>query len=141
MSSTSAKPRRLVLDTFALISHLEAGIGSSEVLQLLVEADRGALALHISLISLGELAYIFERRRGPEVAERVLSDVDQLPIEKESVDWQRIRAAASIKARYPISYADAFAAALAHELGCSVVTGDPEFARLEPEVHVIWLGR
>jgi len=55
------------------------------------------------------------------------------------IDRQRVLAAAHIKARYPVSYADAFAIALANELGATVVTGDPEFKEVESVVAVLWL--
>ncbi len=50
-------------------------------------------------------------------------------------------AAARIKAEHPLSYADAFAAALAQELGASLVMGDPEFKTVESTVNVMWLNR
>ena len=46
-----------------------------------------------------------------------------------------------MKANHRISYADAFAAALAQEYGATVVTGDPEFRSLGEKVSVEWLGR
>ena len=48
-------------------------------------------------------------------------------------------AAARLKARYAISYADAFAVALAQELGAPVVTGDTEFEQVESLIDVLWL--
>jgi predicted nucleic acid-binding protein len=48
-------------------------------------------------------------------------------------------AAARLKARHTISYADAFAVALAQELGAPVVTGDREFEHVESLVEVLWL--
>ena len=44
--------------------------------------------------------------------------------------------AAHIKARYSISYAEAFSAALAKRYGGQVMTGDPEFAAIESEVPI-----
>jgi predicted nucleic acid-binding protein len=38
-----------------------------------------------------------------------------------------------------MSYADCFAAALAKERKAEVVTGDPEFKQIEPEVKVHWI--
>ncbi len=48
---------------------------------------------------------------------------------------------AGIKAFYPISYADSFAAALAMIKGCSLLTGDPEFKSLEKQgiIKTEWL--
>ena len=47
--------------------------------------------------------------------------------------------AADFKARFPMSLADAFAAALAKEKNAELVTGDPEFKAVEKEIKVAWL--
>jgi predicted nucleic acid-binding protein len=51
--------------------------------------------------------------------------------------------AASLKARFPISYADAFAAALAIERGARLITGDHDFQPLEVArlLKIQWLTR
>ncbi|MCS7178592.1 MAG: hypothetical protein RML46_03515 [Anaerolineae bacterium] len=54
-------------------------------------------------------------------------------------DW--LLAAAGIKMRYPMAYADAFAAALAQELGATLVSGDPELAQLGREISLERLER
>jgi predicted nucleic acid-binding protein len=54
-------------------------------------------------------------------------------------DVKRLLEAAEIKAKHMVSYADAFGAALAQELRAKLVTGDPEFKKLEPELAVMWL--
>jgi len=46
-----------------------------------------------------------------------------------------------VKARNTISYADAFAVALAQELGAAIVTGDKGFEQVEELVTVEWIGR
>jgi len=56
-----------------------------------------------------------------------------------SADWPLTRAAAAIKARGNISYADSFAAALAKLHGAVLVTGDNEFKQLEDEITIEWL--
>ena len=47
--------------------------------------------------------------------------------------------AAELKARYPISYADAFALASAIEHQAELVTGDPEFRQVENLVKIVWV--
>jgi predicted nucleic acid-binding protein len=47
--------------------------------------------------------------------------------------------AADFKARFKISLADAFAAALAKEKKAQLVTGDLEFKSLEKEIRISWL--
>jgi predicted nucleic acid-binding protein len=47
--------------------------------------------------------------------------------------------AADFKSRHKISYADAFAAALAKQRQAELVTGDPEFRTLDSEIRIHWL--
>jgi predicted nucleic acid-binding protein len=47
--------------------------------------------------------------------------------------------AADVKARFKLSLADAFAAALAKEKKAELVTGDPEFPPLHQEIKIHWL--
>ena len=54
-------------------------------------------------------------------------------------DWPLTRAAAAIKARGNVSYADSFAAALAKLHGAVLVTGDNEFRQLKDEIAIEWL--
>lgn len=65
--------------------------------------------------------------------------VRALPITFCPVTEDRIFAAARLKAEHSMSYADAFAAALAQELGATLVTGDPEFKSVESQLAVMWL--
>jgi predicted nucleic acid-binding protein len=42
---------------------------------------------------------------------------------------------------HSVSFADAFAIALAQESAATVVTGDPEFKEVEKLIPVLWLPR
>jgi len=55
------------------------------------------------------------------------------------VEETLVMRAAYLKAQYPISYADAFAAALAEQEKAILVTGDPDFKRLEKTIKIQWL--
>lgn len=79
------------------------------------------------------------RHKGAGWAESLPKDLHELPIILCQATEERIIAAARLKAEHPISYADAFAGALAQELDATLVTGDPEFKSLEPDVTVMWL--
>ncbi len=50
-------------------------------------------------------------------------------------------AAADFKMAYAISYADAFAAALADRTGATLVSGDPEFDQLQGRIKLEKLHR
>ncbi len=133
------KKPRYVLDSYALLAYVRAEPGGDEVKSLLEEARKGQVEVYLSLINLGKVAYIVERRRGAAVADEMVEKVYSLPVLITDVDKKRVLDAAHIKANHAISYADAFAVALAKELDAPVVTGDPEFEKVEPMVQVFWL--
>ncbi|MDH3944366.1 MAG: PIN domain-containing protein, partial [Anaerolineae bacterium] len=81
-----------------------------------------------------------ERGRGLVQAQKALGLIEQLPLEVVDAGKERVLAAAHIKARYPVAYADAFAAGLAQEFGGTVLTDDPEFGSLKDLISVRRLG-
>ncbi|MBL7163997.1 MAG: type II toxin-antitoxin system VapC family toxin [Anaerolineales bacterium] len=128
-----------VLDSYALLAYFNSEEGDDVVKELLNTALNGEVTLYLSLINLGEIYYLIRRRRGMEKAQETLETLRSLPVTLCNVSEARVLAAADFKAEYPISYADAFAAALAQELGATLVTGDPEFKKLEPVFTISWL--
>lgn len=134
-------PDEYVLDNFAMVAFYNHEPAEPLVRAILENLDN---AIHVSTINLGELYYSLVRQRGTLVAERAVASVFAQPnVTIAQATWDRVQAAAEIKARGRMSYADAFAAALAQELSAPVVTGDPEFAPLEQEgmLQVVWLPR
>jgi predicted nucleic acid-binding protein len=101
----------------------------------------------MTLVNLGEVTYILERRRGKVIADEVFADLlagerprGRPPIRWLPVNEGLVRRAASLKALGGLSYADCFAAAAATILDCPVLTGDPEFAVAERAgIAVNWL--
>jgi predicted nucleic acid-binding protein len=85
----------------------------------------------ISIINLGEICYTVGRRRGLTFALHQVAQIRQLPIEILPVDEALVMQAATYKMRHPISYADAFALATAVREGAILMTGDPEFGKLQ----------
>jgi ribonuclease VapC len=81
------------------------------------------------------------RRVSQAAAEHTTAEIASLPIEIVGVetDLRLVRQAAIYKATRKLSYADAFAAALAKLRGAELVTGDPEFRAVEGEVKIAWL--
>jgi len=122
-----------------MIAYLHSEPTAQEVRQALRSARKSDLLVLFSLINYGECMYIVERESGIEQAEHAASIIDELPVEVVPADRLLVFAAARLKARYPISYADAFAAAVAKRYGGRVMTGDPEFKAAEPEVAIHWL--
>ena len=135
--------RAYVLDSFALLAYFEGEAAMSRVRSVLEGANAQRHTVYLSLINLGEALYITERERGLVAARRTLGAVDQLPLELVPVSRTTVLAAAHVKARFPISYADAFAAVAARDCGGVVLTGDPEFRPLADAglIAVEWLPR
>jgi ribonuclease VapC len=128
-----------VLDSYALLCYLRNEPAADQVEALLSEAAHGDTDLYMSTISLGEISYILERRRGAAACQEALDRLATFPIQLQEATLERVMAAAKVKARYAISYADAFAVALAQELGSPVVTGDSEFQRVAALIDLLWL--
>ncbi|GAB4531592.1 MAG: type II toxin-antitoxin system VapC family toxin [Anaerolineae bacterium] len=130
-----------MLDSFAMLAYLNGEPGAAQVRATLRRAERGEYRVCMSLINLGEVLYLTERRRGLTAAQRALALVGSLPVEVLPVERPLVLQAAHIKAHHPLAYADAFAAACARQEDAAVLTGDPEFRTVEGLVRVEWLER
>lgn len=128
-----------VLDSFAIMAHFQGESGGEKVLGLLEKADSGTVSLAMSLMNVGEIVYLASRQRGQKVAKSLLNDLRALPITFYEATEERILASAWLKAKYPMSYADAFAASLAQELKAMLVTGDAEFKQMGQTISLLWL--
>jgi ribonuclease VapC len=131
--------RRYVFDSFALLAFLEDEPGAEIVVEALQEIVAKRAGGYLSVINWGEIYYSIMRELGQSEAESALSLISGLPLELVDADLELTRAAARLKGRYRIAYADCFAAALAKKLKAVVLTGDPEFALLKQEVEVKWI--
>ncbi len=128
-----------VLDSFALLAYVQNEPGAARVESVLAQAQKGPATIYLSLINYGEAIYITERGKGLTATQDLIALVDQLPIAVVEADRKLTFAAAHLKAQHPISYADAFALALAQQKQAVLLTGDPEFRRVESLVTVEWL--
>jgi len=131
-----AEPIAFVLDTFAMLAYLQ---GESNGVRVRGIFQSGRQNVYMSLINVGEVLYITERKQGIRKAQEVLASIRQLPINLLPVDEQTIFAAAHIKANYTVSYADTFAIVAAQTVGGTLITGDPEFGAVEDIVNIEWL--
>jgi predicted nucleic acid-binding protein len=134
---------RYVLDSFALLAYLEGESGMPRVRAVLEAAEAGRYRVYLSLINLGEVLYVVERERGLIAAQQTLAAVDRLPLDVLPVTRATVLAAAHVKARFPLSYADAFAVITAQDHAATVLTGDPEFEPVAESglIPVEWLSR
>ena len=131
--------KNILFDSFAILKYYQDETGADKVEKLLRSAQRGLLRAFMSEINLGEVYYLTIRRTGLEPAKENLERLLNLPIKIISPSSELIMRAAEIIAQYAISYADCFAAATAEKLSASIITGDPEFKKVEHLVSVDWI--
>ena len=123
-----------VFDSYALLALLEDEPGADLVAGVLNKQDAD---IYLSAINLGEVYYLLLRKSGLEQAESVMESIaleDAITVAEAS--WARVKAAASVKATGGLSYADAFAVALAKELESPLLTGDPEIIAKAEDVGI-----
>jgi len=131
--------KHLVLDAHAILRFAQDEAGAEHVEELLVQAEKGQIKAFVCEINLGEVYYIAARRLGREVGRRLIDHLSTLAVQRVPADWELIASAADLKAQHSMSYADCFAAATALRHEASVVTGDPEYKKVEHLVPVDWI--
>ena len=134
------RPRgALVLDSCACLALLEGELRGAAVADLLREAEAAGAAVLVSTVNLTEVCYILWRRAGEGRVGQALQVLSALPVQFVPPGVPVCTAAARLKATYSLGLGDCFAAALALASDAALVTADPHFHRLEPELTVIWL--
>lgn len=128
-----------VLDSFAILALLNGEQGGGVVADVLRRTEAREVRTLMSWINVGEVAYIVERRSGAGQVYQVLGNLETTKVHFVVADRTLTLLAAHLKAQYSLSYADAFAAALAMLEKATLLTGDPEFRALEKELTIQWL--
>lgn len=129
----------VVLDSYALIAYLNKESGYNKVAEIFeqcVKKDEYAL---MCVVNIGEVYYHTLRIGGEKKGKFFLEILKALPIEFVEANINLTLQAAEYKAFNKMSYADAYAAALAKIKKASLVTGDKEFKVLENEIKIFWL--
>lgn len=130
---------KYVLDSYSLLAYAEQEKGADEVGNILKKALEDKAELFLCVINWGEMYYIALREGGKERAELYKNTFARYPITIVEANKETTLQAAEYKAFYRISYADAFAAALAKTKKAILVTGDKEFKVLDGEIKILWL--
>lgn len=129
-----------VLDSWAILEWMSGRQPACDrVGKLLSEAEDGQIRLLMSAINVGEVYYFLRKHHTEMLAESWRESSRTLPATIEVPSADDIWSAAALKARYPIAYADGFAAALAQKYNCPLITGDPEFRCVE-QLELDWIG-
>ena len=132
--------KEYVLDANALVRLFRNAPGADAVDELVRQAKAGRAHLSISVVNLTEVLYVLARYFGQgkallciDKARRVAAPV--------SADEQIAIDTAILRIRYKLGLADCFAAELAMRTGATLVTADPEFAKLGKHLKVLALPR
>lgn len=93
----------------------------------------------MSTIHVGEVYFSLRKQHSEKLSEWWRESSRTLPVTIEVPTGDEIWDAALLKGQYPIAYADAVAAALAHKYHCPLVTGDPELRSVKG-LELDWIG-
>ena len=133
------KSKAIVLDSWSIIAYLEDESSARNIEEIIVNAHEHRIPLMTSVVNAGEVWYIVARKTSPENADGAIRDIQRLGVDFVEADWALTKAAAAIKSKARMSYADCFAAALAKRKQAVLVTSDPEFKQVSGEVKVHWV--
>lgn len=133
--------KRFVLDSFALLVFFEQQKDWQKVEHYLVQAGNDKVDLSMSVINYGEIFYVTAQKEGLDQARSIIGVIDTLPVKIITPDKSQTLQAATFKIHGGISYADCFAAALAQSLNARLITGDPEFRKLEQKIELEWIAK
>lgn len=133
------KPKAIVLDSWAVIAYLEDEPAAEKVADLMADAHEQKVPLLMTVVNAGEVWYIIARQTSDADADRSIKQLRDLGIEFVDADWNLAHGAGYFKSKNKMSFADAFAAALAKQRKALLVTGDQEFKAVEQEINISWL--
>ena len=133
------KAKAYVLDSWAVIAYLEDEPSAEQIEELIATAHEEQNPIYMSVVNVGEVWYTLAREVSEEEANTGIKMLSDLRIQFENVDWELTQEAARFKSQNKMSYADAFAAALAKVKKAELVTGDNEFKPLDGEIKILWV--
>ena len=128
-----------IFDSHALLKFFQKEKGHEKVIHLLEEIRKSGEVKYISAINLGEIIYSTKREFGDQKKLEVLANIERLNFTILPAPNNLIFQAAEYKAQYALSYADCLALASAVEHKATLVTGDPEFKKVESLVDIVWI--
>jgi predicted nucleic acid-binding protein len=128
-----------LFDSYALLAFFQKEKGAKIVYNILEKSRQQRIDRLICIINLGEIIYMTKKLFGDQKKLEILGRIHQLAFKVLPVPDELVYQAAEIKAEYPLSYADCFAAACALNHDATIVTGDPEFRHIEHLVKIEWI--
>ncbi|MDY6856652.1 MAG: type II toxin-antitoxin system VapC family toxin [Thermodesulfobacteriota bacterium] len=130
---------KYIFDSHALLKFFQKEGGYEKVVDLLKIIRKNALLKYLNVINLGEIIYCTKRKFGEQSKIKVLAHIERLNFIILPVPNNLVFKSAEYKADYSISYADSFVLASAVEQNAVIVTGDPDFKKVEHLAKIIWV--
>ena len=131
--------RIYVFDTSAWFALIEDEAGADVVQSILESTRSGDVDIFVSFMSFMEVFYITLQEHEIEEAQARVRLMESLPIRRVESSVSLCESAARLKARYRMSVADAWIAALAQEKDATLLHKDPEFECIQDELQVLRL--
>ena len=128
-----------IFDSHALLKLFQKEKGYEKVVQLLEEIQKTGAVKYLNATNLGEIIYTTKKDFGDQKKLEVLASIERLNFRILPIPNELIFQASEYKAEYSISYADCFALASAVEHKAVIVTGDPEFKKVEHLAEIHWI--
>ena len=129
-----------VLDSNAMIRYMNQSADWRRVKALFDGVRTGDVRLVMSVVNWGEVIYVSARYSS---VSRAVADLKSVGVALETVDVDEDAAeeAATLKFNYRLGYGDSYAAALAMRMNATLVTADPDFAKLGKKLKLMALAR
>jgi predicted nucleic acid-binding protein len=123
--------KQYILDANAVLRYfgVSEGQGIDKIRSLFEQAERGQAHLSMSVVNLGEVLYVLLRHMDESRARHYVQ-VLQHVVTMVEADAGQALAAAEVKHKYKLGYADSFAATLAILSKGFLVSADPAFEKL-----------
>ena len=128
-----------IYDSFAILKLFQKEKNYHKVARLLEQDLRRKEAPLLQIINFGEIIYRTKKDFGEEAKLHAIRNVISLGLRIIPVSDSLVYAAAELKGSYAISYADAFLLATALREKATIVTGDPEFKKVQSLSPIEWI--
>jgi predicted nucleic acid-binding protein len=128
-----------VLDASALLAMFFGQPGVEQMRELFHKSSDADKPVFITAVNWAEVLYKIEHKHGKAGLDDARQFELTTPLETVPVDRELAEAAATLKVKYGLGLADAFAAALAIHKKAELVAADKEFAAVEKVIKIIWL--
>jgi len=128
-----------IFDSYALLKVFQKEKGYENIVGLLGNIKKTQITKYINIINVGEIIYTTKREFGDQKKLEVLASIERLNFTILQATNSLVYQASEYKTQYSISYADCFILASAIEYKATIVTGDPEFKKVEHLVDIVWV--